>query len=83
MSIREITAGLFDSTIGQLGRFLDRRRKQKRLKEMLSNKRFPKGFRSFEQHRSSIGASEEETVELLLSIRARKSEVTDEWTLNR
>ena len=58
-------------------------RKQKsRLNTMLKDKRFPKGFRSTAQLSSGIGADRETAERLLIAFGARKSETSDEWTLN-
>ncbi len=56
-------------------------RQRKRLKKMLSDKRFPKGFRSTGQLVNGIGSDRTTTERLLLSIGASKSEVSDEWRL--
>ena len=53
-----------------------------RLRAMLKDKRFPKGYRSTTQLRDGIGADQDTTVRLLLAINARRSEIRDEWTLN-
>ena len=54
---------------------------KRRLRRMLSDKRFPKGFRSTGQLMNGIGADKAATERLLLQMGARKSEVSDEWTL--
>ena len=56
---------------------------RRRLKSMLSDKRFPKGFRSTKQLANGIGADWATTERLLLVMGARKSEVSDEWTLRK
>lgn len=58
------------------------RKQKKRLRAMLKDTRFPKGFRSTEQLLSGIGADRQTAERLLLDIGARKSETSDEWTLN-
>jgi hypothetical protein len=57
---------------------------QKRtLRAMLSDPRSARGFRSSGQLEKGIGADRSTTERLLLSIGARKSDVAEEWTLNR
>ena len=57
--------------------------KQKRkLREMLTDPRSARGFRSTGQLEKGIAADRSTTERLLLSIGARKSEVAEEWTLN-
>jgi len=75
--------GSFLSAFTSEGRRSWHEHKQKaRLKTMLEDKRFPKGFRSTAQLSSGIGADRETTERLLLVLGARKSETSDEWTLN-
>jgi hypothetical protein len=57
------------------------RRQKKRLRIMLMDQRFPKGFRRTEQLMSGIGEDRQTTERLLLAIGARRSENSDEWTL--
>ena len=64
-----------------LNNLVHARRQKRRLNSMLSDKRFPKGFRSTTQLANGIGADRTTTERLLLAIGARKSEVSDEWTL--
>jgi hypothetical protein len=59
--------------------FWHRRRQKAALKRMLRDPRF--GFRSTARLAKAIGADEQETSKLLLAIRARASETSDEWTL--
>ena len=59
------------------------RRQIRQLEIMLNDPRFPKGFRSIGQLSSGIRQSPERTVELLLKLGARKSEISDEWTLKK
>lgn len=80
--IEEVSKGFFDSIISKLSQILSNRRLKKHLKAMLNNKRFPKGYRSIRQLQEGIGKDEETTKELLIAIGARKSENSDEWTLN-
>lgn len=56
-------------------------RKIKRLREMLTDTRFPQGFRSIEQLSGGIGETSDETIELLFKIGARKSETSEQWSL--
>jgi hypothetical protein len=57
--------------------------KQKRkLREMLTDPRSARGFRSTGQLEKGIAADRSTTERLLLSIGARKSEVAEEWTMN-
>jgi hypothetical protein len=56
-------------------------RQKNRLRAMLNDKRFPKGFRSTQQLMNGIGADRPTTERLLLAINARRSENSDEWTL--
>ena len=57
--------------------------KQKRkLREMLTDPRSARGFRSTGQLEKGIAADRSTTERLLLSIGARKSEVAEESTLN-
>ena len=53
-----------------------------RLRVMLNDKRFLKGFRSTEQLMKGIAADRATTERLLIAMEARRSEVLDEWTLN-
>jgi len=56
-------------------------RQKKRLRMMLADQRFPKGFRSTEQLMAGIGGDRETTERVLLAMGARRSETSDEWTL--
>lgn len=56
-------------------------RQKSRLKKMLRDKRFPKGFRSTAQLASGIAADRETAERLLLAAGTRKSENSDEWTM--
>lgn len=58
------------------------RRQKKRLRAMLNDRRFPKGFRSTDQLMTGIGEDRKTTERLLLAIGSRRSENSDEWTLN-
>lgn len=58
------------------------RRQRARLKTMLNDKRFQKGFRSTQQLADGIGADRTTAERLLLTLGARRSEVSDEWTLS-
>lgn len=58
------------------------RRQRARLKNMLNDKRFAKGFRSTQRLAEGIGADRTTAERLLLTIGARRSEVSDEWTLS-
>ena len=57
-------------------------RQKRRLRVMLMDARFPKGFRSTDQLMNAIAADRMHTERLLLSMGARKSEISDEWTLS-
>lgn len=84
--IGDTSEGFFRALFGTglswfAGKSTDKRRKQ-RLVQMLSDPRFPRGFRSIEQLMAGIAADKEKTEALLLEIKARKSEVPpEEWTL--
>jgi hypothetical protein len=56
-------------------------RQKRRLRVMLKDRRFLKGFRSTEQLMKGIAADRATTERLLLAIEAKRSEVSDEWTL--
>jgi hypothetical protein len=57
---------------------------QKRtLRTMLNDPRSTRGFRSIGQLQKGIGADQSTTERLLLAVGARKSDVAEEWTLNR
>lgn len=72
-----------DSCFGAFGRWLSNRHRKRRLRCMLSDNRFPNGFRSMAQLSEGIGCNREATAGLLLEIGARKSENSDEWTLRK
>ena len=55
---------------------------KRKLREMLTDPRSARGFRSTGQLEKGIAADRSTTERLLLSIGARKSEVAEEWTLN-
>ena len=56
---------------------------QKRtLLAMLRDRRSARGFRSIGQLEKGIGADRSTTERLLIAVRARKSDVAEEWTLN-
>ena len=57
-------------------------RQKSRLRVMLNDRRFLKGFRTTDQLLKGIAADRATTERLLLAIKARRSEVSDEWTLN-
>jgi len=79
--VAEIFEGML-SVLTSEGRISWHERRQKsRLRSILADKRFPKGFRSTKQLSEGIGADRETTERLLLAINARKSENSDEWTL--
>jgi hypothetical protein len=56
-------------------------RKKRTLRQMLSDPRATRGFRSVGQLEKAIGADRTTTERLLLSIGARKSDTAEEWTL--
>ena len=56
-------------------------RKKAKLREMLSDPRATRGFRSIGQLEKGIGADRATTERLLADIGARKSDSADEWTL--
>ncbi len=70
------------TAIGEGKAFFKNGTRKSRLKSMLADRRFPKGFRSTQQLMSGIGADRAATEELLLSMGARRSESSDEWTMN-
>jgi hypothetical protein len=57
-------------------------RKKTKLREMLSDPRATRGFRSIGQLEKGIGADRATTERLLLAIGARKSDNAEEWTLS-
>lgn len=77
--IQQVSAGFFKSLFGQAGEFINNLRRKRRLKAMLTDPRFT--FRSMKQLSDGIHCDEDTTAKLLLAIDARKSEVSDEWTL--
>jgi hypothetical protein len=82
MSIQDIATGFFLVLTAEGRRTLHERKQKNRLREMLRDTRFPKGFRSTEQLCSGIGSDRLTAERLLLEIGARKSETSDEWTFN-
>lgn len=56
-------------------------RQKRKLREMLSDPRSARGFRSSGQLEKGIAADRATTERLLLAIGARKSEASEEWTL--
>jgi hypothetical protein len=56
-------------------------RQKRKLREMLSDPRSARGFRSSGQLEKGIAADRATTERLLLAIGARKSEAGEEWTL--
>jgi hypothetical protein len=56
-------------------------RQKRRLREMLSDPRSERGFRSTGQLEKGIAADRVTTERLLRAIGARKSEASEEWTL--
>jgi hypothetical protein len=79
--IKEITSGFFEAALGRVGSMMTNWRRKSRLKKMLRDPRFKKGFRGMKQLSEGIGCDKENTADLLIAIGARKSEITDEWTL--
>jgi hypothetical protein len=59
--------------------FWHRRRQKRTLRSMLNDDRF--GYRSTPRLAQAIAADEDETSRLLLAIGARRSEISEEWTL--
>jgi hypothetical protein len=56
-------------------------RKKAKLRDMLSDPRATRGFRSIGSLEKGIGADRATTERLLLAIGARKSDSAEEWTL--
>ena len=56
-------------------------RQKRKLREMLSDPRSARGFRSAGQLEKGIAADRATTERLLVAIGARKSEAGEEWTL--
>jgi hypothetical protein len=56
-------------------------RQKRKLREMLTDPRSARGFRSAGQLEKGIAADRATTERLLLAIGARKSEASEEWTL--
>ncbi len=71
-----------EGTVKACSTWLHERRQRARLKNMLNDKRFPKGFRSTQQLADGVGADRTTAERLLLTLGARRSEVSDEWTLS-
>jgi len=78
----KIVKGSWEAVLGGIGKLVDNWRYKRRLVKMLRDQRFPKGFRSTSQLCDGIGCDPETTRRLLIAIGARKSEISDEWTLN-
>jgi hypothetical protein len=57
-------------------------RQKRKLRDMLTDPRSARGFRSTGQLEKGIGADRVTTERLLRSIGARKTQNMDEWTLN-
>jgi hypothetical protein len=57
-------------------------RQTRKLRELLRDPRAARGFRSTGQLEKGIAADRPTTERLLVSIGARKSELSEEWTLN-
>ena len=57
-------------------------RKKRMLRQMLTDPRATRGFRSTAQLEKSIGADRVTTERLLYAIGARKADAAEEWTLN-
>jgi hypothetical protein len=55
--------------------------RKKKLRDMLSDPRASRGFRSTGQLEKGIGCDRATTERLLLAIGARKSATAEEWTL--
>jgi hypothetical protein len=55
---------------------------KRKLRELLRDPRAARGFRSTGQLEKGIAADRPTTERLLVSIGARKSELSEEWTLN-
>lgn len=81
--ISDISKGFFSAAFSQVANFFYERKLKKTLKKMLTDKQFPKGFRSSEQLIAAIGGDRELAVKILINLGARKSENSDEWTLER
>ena len=56
-------------------------RQKRTLRQMLTDPRAKRGFRSAEQLENAISADRATTERLLLAIGARKADGADEWTL--
>ena len=57
-------------------------RKKRTLRQMLTDPRATRGFRSILQLEKGIGADRATTERLLCAIGAKKGDAADEWTLN-
>jgi hypothetical protein len=57
-------------------------RQKRKLRNMLTDQRSARGFRSTGQLEKGISADRATTEQLLRSMGARKSDGVDEWTLN-
>jgi hypothetical protein len=63
------------------GRSIFEWQKKRKLREMLTDPRSAKGFRSIGQLEKGIAADRATTERLLLAIGARKSDESEHWTL--
>lgn len=81
--IEQITRGSVGAIFDRLGVLFLRYKQKRRLRMMLRDERFPKGFRSIKQLSAAISCDKEKTAQLLVSMGARKSENSDEWTIGR
>jgi hypothetical protein len=77
-----IWTGFFASMWNCIPDYLDRCRKRRALRKLLSDPKWE--FRNFERLQQAIGETAENTVSLLLSIGARRSEREHNvWTLKK
>lgn len=79
--LEQVTRGSVGAILDRIGVIFLRYKQKRRLKQMLRDKRFPKGFRSMTQLSQAISCDQQKTAQLLLAIGARKSENSDEWTI--
>jgi len=56
--------------------------KKRKLRQMLTDPRATRGFRSTAQLEKGISADRATTENLLMAIGARKADAAEEWTLN-
>jgi hypothetical protein len=80
--IEEATSAVLKCVPGELKTFFHERRQKRRLRTMLNDQRFPKRFRSTKRLMEGIGEDRKTTERLLLTLGARRSEISDEWTLH-